>query len=97
MTGILPLANATGDYSAYGTNTFDSSETFLRGGWHTDTNGMVEITTVFPGFYTGRTTHVHIMVHKDWTQSDNGFVNGVPSISEHWTDSWHQHARIPLR
>lgn len=70
----LPLANATGFYGGYETNDFDSSETFLRGGWYTDSNGVVEVTTVYPGYYDGRTPHVHIMVHKDWTESANGFV-----------------------
>ena len=74
VTRILPLANATGFYGGYATNDFNSSETFLRGGWYTDSNGIVEITTVYPGYYTGRTPHVHMMVHKSWTQSANGFV-----------------------
>lgn len=82
VTGILLPANATGDYCGYESNDFNGSETWLRGGWHTDSNGIVEITTNYPGYYTGRTSHVHIMVHKDWTESANGFVHDVPSISE---------------
>ena len=74
VTVILPLANATGSYGAYSTASFNESETFLRGGWYTDSNGIVELTTLHPGFYTGRTPHVHIMVRKDWTESSNGFV-----------------------
>ena len=81
MTKIIPIANATGEYGGYSTNDYDHSETWLRGGWYTDTNGMVEVTTVYPGYYNGRTTHVHLMVHKDWTQSENGFVLIVYSIS----------------
>ena len=70
-------ANATGHYGGYSTNNFDASETWLRGGWYTDANGMVELTTNYPGFYTGRTPHIHLMVRKDWTQSTNGFVHVV--------------------
>jgi len=81
MNQILPIANSTGEYGGYSTNDYDHSETFLRGGWYTDSNGMVEVTTVYPGYYNGRTTHVHLMVHKDWTQSENGFVNTVRSVS----------------
>jgi len=81
VTEILPLANATGEYGGYSTNNYDHSETWLRGGWYTDSNGMVEVTTVYPGYYDGRTTHVHIMVHKDWTQSENGSVHTMHSIS----------------
>ena len=80
MTGILPLANATGDYGGYNSGRFDSSETWLRGGWYTDANGMVEVTTIYPGYYPGRSPHIHLMVHKDWIQSANGFVYAVRSI-----------------
>ena len=80
MTGILPLANATGDYGGYNSGGFDSSETWLRGGWYTDGNGMVEVTTIYPGYYPGRSPHIHLMVHKDWIQSANGFVHAVRSI-----------------
>jgi protocatechuate 3,4-dioxygenase beta subunit len=48
------------------------NETFLRGGWHTNENGIVELTTIFPGFYAGRAPHIHTMVHKDWVMSENG-------------------------
>ena len=74
LTVILPLANATGWYGSYSEPSFNSSETWLRGGWYTDSNGIVELTTVYPGFYTGRTPHIHMMVRTNWTQSANGFV-----------------------
>ena len=50
------------------------NETFLRGGWQTDENGIVELTTLYPGFYAGRAPHIHTMVHKDWVMSENGWV-----------------------
>lgn len=37
-----------------------AGETFLRGYQRTDANGEVEFTTVFPGWYPGRTPHVHV-------------------------------------
>lgn len=73
LIGILPLANATGDYGAYNTAAFNPTETWLRGGWYTDADGVVEMTTIYPGYYTGRAPHIHVMVHKDWSES-NGFV-----------------------
>lgn len=76
----LRIANATGDYGAYNTPTFNSSETWLRGGWYTDSNGIVELTTIYPGYYTGRTPHIHIMVRTNWTKSSNGFVPVAQSI-----------------
>jgi hypothetical protein len=37
-------------------------ETFLRGGLATDGVGAVEFRTIYPGWYTGRTPHVHVKV-----------------------------------
>lgn len=38
-------------------------QTFLRGRQRTDAAGMVEFRTIYPGWYPGRTVHVHVMVH----------------------------------
>ena len=74
VTQTLLLANALGVYGGYSSG-FNSTETWLRGGWYTDANGMVEVGTIYPGFYSGRAPHIHLMVHKDWTQTANGFVH----------------------
>jgi len=39
--------------------------TYLRGAQTTDANGIARFTTVFPGWYTGRTVHIHLKVHID--------------------------------
>ena len=39
--------------------------TYLRGAQTTDANGIAQFTTIFPGWYTGRTTHIHLKVHID--------------------------------
>ena len=63
-----PLANAnveiwqcdaTGNYSEYGTQT---TQTYLRGIQTTDANGQVSFMTIYPGWYQGRATHIHIEV-----------------------------------
>jgi protocatechuate 3,4-dioxygenase beta subunit len=36
---------------------------YLRGAQVTGTNGIVQFTTIWPGWYRGRTVHVHAMVH----------------------------------
>jgi protocatechuate 3,4-dioxygenase beta subunit len=36
---------------------------YLRGAQVTNAAGIVEFTTIWPGWYRGRTTHVHVMVH----------------------------------
>ena len=38
-------------------------QTFLRGRQTTDGAGMVEFHTIYPGWYPGRTVHIHLMVH----------------------------------
>ncbi|RDB19167.1 hypothetical protein Hypma_014222 [Hypsizygus marmoreus] len=47
-------------------------QTFLRGAWPTDANGVAQFTTIFPGYYTGRATHVHTKVFPTWTTHPNG-------------------------
>ncbi|KAJ6224433.1 hypothetical protein RDWZM_002978 [Blomia tropicalis] len=37
--------------------------TFLRGVQFTDENGEAEFLTVFPGWYSSRTPHIHVMAH----------------------------------
>ncbi len=54
-----------GIYSGYATNTNagSTSTTFLRGVQVTDSNGQVTFTTIFPGWYAGRITHIHAQVY----------------------------------
>jgi protocatechuate 3,4-dioxygenase beta subunit len=42
--------------------------------WPTDANGMMEMKTVFPGFYVERTIHIHAQVHTNWTVRGNGTI-----------------------
>jgi protocatechuate 3,4-dioxygenase beta subunit len=51
--------DAAGDYSQYGTQT---TQTFLRGIQTTNGNGDVTFTTIYPGWYQGRATHIHVEV-----------------------------------
>jgi protocatechuate 3,4-dioxygenase beta subunit len=38
-------------------------QTFLRGTQATDSTGVATFQTIFPGWYPGRTTHVHYMIY----------------------------------
>ncbi|TCB99873.1 protocatechuate dioxygenase [Micromonospora zingiberis] len=38
---------------------------YLRGAQVTNADGIVEFTTIWPGWYRGRTVHIHAMVHVD--------------------------------
>jgi protocatechuate 3,4-dioxygenase beta subunit len=51
--------DAAGNYSQYGTQT---AQTYLRGIQTTDANGEVRFTTIYPGWYQGRATHIHLEV-----------------------------------
>jgi protocatechuate 3,4-dioxygenase beta subunit len=51
--------DAAGNYSQYGTQT---AQTFLRGIQMTNSNGEVTFTTIYPGWYQGRATHIHVEV-----------------------------------
>ncbi|CAF1374818.1 unnamed protein product, partial [Didymodactylos carnosus] len=37
--------------------------TYLRGYQLSDSNGLVQFETIYPGWYNGRVTHIHIKVH----------------------------------
>lgn len=41
----------------------DTSVHFLRGTQFTDAKGEVEFATIYPGWYPGRTTHIHLKVY----------------------------------
>ena len=51
--------DAAGNYSQYGNA---RTETYLRGLQTTDSNGRVTFTTIYPGWYQGRATHIHVEV-----------------------------------
>lgn len=51
--------DAAGNYSQYGTQT---AQTYLRGIQTTNSNGEVTFTTIYPGWYQGRATHIHAEV-----------------------------------
>ena len=56
-----------GYYSEYGGTSMQTvdytSVHFLRGRQTTDSNGLVTFTSIFPGWYTSRATHIHVHVY----------------------------------
>jgi protocatechuate 3,4-dioxygenase beta subunit len=54
-------ADAGGNYSGFGAAA--SNTTFLRGVQIADASGKVSFKTLYPGWYMGRATHIHLMVH----------------------------------
>jgi protocatechuate 3,4-dioxygenase beta subunit len=53
--------DAGGVYSGFGAGA--SSRTFLRGLQKTDAHGVARFRTIYPGWYPGRTVHIHVKVH----------------------------------
>jgi protocatechuate 3,4-dioxygenase beta subunit len=50
--------DALGRYSG-----FNAPGRFLRGGQRSGATGHVSFKTIYPGWYSGRTTHIHVKVH----------------------------------
>ena len=65
--GCKPIQNAVVDiwHCDAGGSYSEPGETFLRGLQTTDNDGTVEFTTLYPGWYPGRTVHIHAKVHID--------------------------------
>jgi protocatechuate 3,4-dioxygenase beta subunit len=54
-------ADAGGVYSGFGSG--GASRTFMRGIQRTNAKGLALFRTVYPGWYQGRTVHIHVKVH----------------------------------
>src|SRR5205085_4498834 len=55
--------DAASTYSAVSDPGFDtSSEKWLRGFQTTDANGLAHFVSIYPGWYSGRTVHVHFKI-----------------------------------
>jgi protocatechuate 3,4-dioxygenase beta subunit len=54
-------ADAGGVYSGFGQGA--ANRTFMRGIQRTNAKGLALFRTVYPGWYQGRTVHIHVKVH----------------------------------
>jgi protocatechuate 3,4-dioxygenase beta subunit len=77
--------DAEGIYSGYtgqpgGLDT--SGATFMRGTQFADANGIVEFDTVYPGWYPGRTPHIHFKVFPDETSAMTGQIFFPDEVSD---------------
>jgi protocatechuate 3,4-dioxygenase beta subunit len=54
-------ADAAGTYSGFGAGS--ASRTFMRGIQKTDAHGTATFHSVYPGWYHGRSVHIHVKVH----------------------------------
>jgi protocatechuate 3,4-dioxygenase beta subunit len=54
--------DASGTYSGFDEG---EGERYLRGAQVTNADGIVQFRTIYPGWYPGRTPHIHVKVHVD--------------------------------
>jgi hypothetical protein len=66
--------SAQGVYSAEGSES-TTGQSWLRGYQITDSSGKVQFTTIIPGWYSGRTTHIHLRVRSKYGSSDSDGTN----------------------
>lgn len=72
--------DALGDYSGIGGqmgNDDTTGQTWLRGVQLTGQDGAATISTIYPGWYVGRATHIHLKVHTGGTGEDGVYVGGT--------------------
>lgn len=69
------------DYEIGVTDLHTDESTFLRGMWPTDSDGMMEMKTIYPGFYIERAIHIHAQVHTNWTLHSNGTIESGNTVS----------------
>ena len=65
-----------GDYSGYAAMGSEG-QNYCRGYQMTDANGECEFLTIFPGWYPGRTTHVHFQVHVSLANGRLGLAQNI--------------------
>jgi protocatechuate 3,4-dioxygenase beta subunit len=84
-------ADATGTYSGYSGNvapsggghaTPNNTKRFLRGHQKSDAHGRVLFDTIYPGWYSGRTPHIHLKVHVGGSVVHTGQLFFADPISE---------------
>jgi protocatechuate 3,4-dioxygenase beta subunit len=84
-------ADAGGVYSGFGDGA--SSRTFMRGIQRTNAKGLALFRTVYPGWYQGRTVHIHVKVHVGGNVVHTGQLYFPDSV----TDAAYQHAPYNAR
>ncbi|KAF7553863.1 hypothetical protein G7Z17_g3326 [Cylindrodendrum hubeiense] len=73
-TGVYSGVSSGGDYESAPENL---NTTFMRGAVKTDEDGVAQFETLFPGHYTGRTTHIHVLLHVNATPLANGTIRST--------------------
>ena len=88
--------NALGYYSGYDGQSPDADPTelvellpaqspgrWLRGAQRSDANGECEFLTIYPGWYSGRTVHIHLKVHLNNSRLINSQLYFPQELNDH--------------
>jgi len=80
VQGDIWHCNSAGVYSGIKSSTNGNgvdytSQSWLRGYQLSDSSGRLAFTTVVPGWYSGRTTHIHIRFRSTYDSSSDGSTN----------------------
>ncbi|KAL1619661.1 hypothetical protein SLS54_006598 [Diplodia seriata] len=73
-TGVY--AGVVGSGNGNEDDTANLNRTFARGIAKTDSDGVASFKTIFPGHYSGRATHIHVVTHSGATELANGTLSG---------------------
>lgn len=73
--------NATGTYSGVESGQAGLNTTFLRGVQETDEDGVVTFETIFPGHYSGRAIHTHLLTKSNVTVRENGTTGADGAVT----------------
>ena len=98
-TGCVPMpgaavyvwhANRDGAYSVYnvGMNPGHSGDSYLRGVQIADAEGNLSFTTILPGRYSGRASHIHFTVFTDATLA-NRLLTSQMAFDDAQADAWY--------
>ncbi|KAJ5528125.1 aromatic compound dioxygenase [Penicillium frequentans] len=85
-TGVYSGVVSSGNGNTADTGNLD--KIFLRGIQETDSDGVATFESIFPGHYSGRATHHHVVLHLDATVLSNGTLTSgtVPHIGQLFWD-----------
>jgi len=73
-------ADAGGVYSGFGEGS--GNRTFMRGIQKTNAKGLALFRTVYPGWYAGRTVHIHVKVHLGGNVVHTGQIYFPDSVTD---------------
>jgi hypothetical protein len=84
-------ANRLGNYSGVSGN----SQRYLRGHQKSNSNGLVIFRTIYPGWYRGRTPHIHVKVHVGGSVVHTGqlFFSDTVSAAVYRTSLYKSHGQ----